>query len=80
MQLIVRYIFFSIKEINTLFYLFCKQKLRGTTEALHLLTKSNNSRFEFIFTNLVSGNTRHFTSVMGVHKYITAQSMCNRLV
>ncbi|CAH1402145.1 unnamed protein product [Nezara viridula] len=43
-------------------------KLRGTTEALHLLTKFNNSRFEFIFTNLVSGNTRHFTSVMGVHK------------
>ncbi|KAF6205795.1 hypothetical protein GE061_019969 [Apolygus lucorum] len=44
------------------------KKLKGTTEALHLLTKSNNSRFEFIFTNLVSGNTRHFTSVMGVHK------------
>ncbi|BES93493.1 bardet-Biedl syndrome 5 protein [Nesidiocoris tenuis] len=43
-------------------------KLKGTSEALHLLTKSNNSRFEFIFTNLVSGNTRHFTSVMGVHK------------
>lgn len=43
-------------------------KLRGTTEALHLLTKSNNARFEFIFTNLVLGNTRHFTSVMGVHK------------
>ncbi|KAK9499110.1 hypothetical protein O3M35_003617 [Rhynocoris fuscipes] len=43
-------------------------KLRGTTEALHLLTKVNNSRFEFIFTNLVSGSTRHFTSVMGVHK------------
>lgn len=49
-------------------------KLRGTTEALHLLTKFNNSRFEFIFTNLVSGNTRHFTSVMGVHKaYLSAR-------
>ncbi|XP_073984686.1 Bardet-Biedl syndrome 5 protein isoform X2 [Rhodnius prolixus] len=50
-------------------------KLRGTTEALHLLTKSNNSRFEFIFTNLVSGNTRHFTSVMGVHKaYLSSKA------
>ncbi|XP_054270756.1 Bardet-Biedl syndrome 5 protein homolog [Macrosteles quadrilineatus] len=43
-------------------------KLRGTTEALYILTKYGSSRFEFIFTNLVAGNTRHFTSVMGVHK------------
>ncbi|KAL1138760.1 hypothetical protein AAG570_008822, partial [Ranatra chinensis] len=50
-------------------------KLHGTTEALHLLTKSGNSRFEFIFTNLVSGNTRHFTSVMGVHKaYLSSRA------
>jgi len=40
------------------------------TEALHILTKSNNTRFEFIFTNLIAGNSRHFTSVMGVHKYV----------
>ena len=31
------------------------QKLRGQTEALYLLTRCNNTRFEFIFTNLVSG-------------------------
>ncbi|GLH13244.1 Bardet-Biedl syndrome 5 protein-like protein [Gryllus bimaculatus] len=43
-------------------------KLCGTTEALHILTKGNNSRFEFIFTNLVLGNARHLTSIMGVHK------------
>ncbi|KAE8749940.1 hypothetical protein FOCC_FOCC003410 [Frankliniella occidentalis] len=43
-------------------------KQRGMTEALYLLTKWNSSRFEFIFTNLVLGNRRHCTSVMGVHK------------
>jgi hypothetical protein len=46
------------------------QQLRGVTEALHILTKANNTRFEFIFTNLIAGNSRHFTSVMGVHKYV----------
>ncbi|EFA11133.1 Bardet-Biedl syndrome 5 protein homolog [Tribolium castaneum] len=49
-------------------------KLRGTTQALHILTSSNGTRFEFIFTNLVPGSTRHFTSVMGVHKaYISSK-------
>jgi len=47
------------------------------TEALHILTKSNNTRFEFIFTNLIAGNSRHFTSVMGVHKYV---NICTLLV
>jgi hypothetical protein len=46
------------------------QQLRGVTEALHILTKSNNTRFEFIFTNLIPENSRHFTSMMGVHKYV----------
>lgn len=32
------------------------------------MTKSNDTRFEFIFTNLIPGNSRHFTSVMGVHR------------
>ncbi|KAK3925737.1 Bardet-Biedl syndrome 5 protein-like protein [Frankliniella fusca] len=45
-------------------------KQRGMTEALYLLTKWNSSRFEFIFTNLVPGNRRHCTSVMGVHKVV----------
>ncbi|KAJ3623189.1 hypothetical protein MTP99_019432 [Tenebrio molitor] len=49
-------------------------KLRGTTQALHILTTSNGTRFEFIFTNLVPGSMRHFTSVMGVHKaYISSK-------
>ncbi|XP_044742090.1 Bardet-Biedl syndrome 5 protein homolog [Chrysoperla carnea] len=42
--------------------------LKGKTEALHILTSYKNSKFEFIFTNLIPGNYRHFTSVMGVHK------------
>ena len=44
-------------------------KLRGFAEALYILTKCNNTRFEFIFTNLVPGNSRLFTSVIGVYKY-----------
>jgi len=44
------------------------QKLRGQTEALYILTKSNNTRFEFIFTNLVPGSPRLFTSVIAVHR------------
>ncbi|KAJ8311265.1 hypothetical protein KUTeg_011183 [Tegillarca granosa] len=38
------------------------RKLRGTTEALYVLTKCNNTRFEFIFTNLVPGSPRLFTT------------------
>lgn len=34
-----------------------------------MLVMSDGTRFEFIFTNLVPGNMRHFTTVMGVHKY-----------
>ncbi|PSN44632.1 Bardet-Biedl syndrome 5 protein [Blattella germanica] len=54
-------------------------QLRGMTEALHILTKSNNTRFEFIFTNLIAGNSRHFTSVMGVHKAYTSSRMYREL-
>ena len=43
-------------------------KLRGVTEALYLLTKCNHTRFEFIFTNLLPGSPRLFTSVIGVYK------------
>ena len=39
-----------------MYTVFLFQKLRGTTEALYVLTKCNNTRFEFIFTNLVSYN------------------------
>ena len=43
-------------------------KLRGLTEALYILTKCNQTRFEFIFTNLVPETPRLFTSVIGVFK------------
>lgn len=52
-----------IYKLNALF-----QKLRGQTEALYILTKSNNTRFEFIFTNVVPGSPRLFTSVIAVHR------------
>ncbi|XP_051876035.1 Bardet-Biedl syndrome 5 protein homolog [Pristis pectinata] len=43
-------------------------KLRGQTEALYILTKSNNTRFEFIFTSVVPGSPRLFTTVIAVHR------------
>ncbi|XP_045594145.1 BBSome complex member BBS5 isoform X2 [Procambarus clarkii] len=54
-------------------------KLRGLTEALYILTKANNTRFEFIFTNLVPGSPRLFTSVMGVYKAYTSSKMYREL-
>ncbi|CAM9645713.1 BBSome complex member BBS5 [Petromyzon marinus] len=50
-------------------------KLRGQTEALYILTKCNNTRFEFIFTNLVPGSPRLFTSVMAVHRAYETSKM-----
>lgn len=54
-------------------------KLRGLTEALYLLTKCNHTRFEFIFTNLVPGNPRLFTSVIGVYKAYNSSKMYREL-
>lgn len=54
-------------------------KQRGMTEALYMLIKWNSSRFEFIFTNLVPGNRRHCTSVMGVHKAYASSRMYREL-
>lgn len=45
-----------------------QSRLRGTAESLYVLTKANDTRFEFIFTNLVPGSPRLFTSVIAVHK------------
>ncbi|OWF36293.1 Bardet-Biedl syndrome 5 protein homolog [Mizuhopecten yessoensis] len=45
-----------------------QSKLRGTTEALYVLTKCNTTRFEFIFTNLIPGSPRLFTTVIAVHR------------
>ncbi|KAF5272752.1 hypothetical protein FQA39_LY07779 [Lamprigera yunnana] len=50
-------------------------KLKGTTQALYIMTRSNGSRYEFIFTNLIPGSMRHFTSVTGVYKaYSTSKA------
>ncbi|XP_022080045.1 Bardet-Biedl syndrome 5 protein homolog [Acanthaster planci] len=43
-------------------------KLRGQTEALYILTRCNNTRFEFIFTSLVPGSPRLFTTIISVHR------------
>lgn len=41
-------------------------RLRGNTQALYVLTKFNNSRFEFIFTSLVKNSPRLFTTIQAV--------------
>ncbi|CAM9384731.1 unnamed protein product [Phaeothamnion confervicola] len=43
-----------------------RSKLRGSTQALCVLTKHENSRFEFIFTSLVNNSPRLFTTVQAV--------------
>ncbi|MFT7799524.1 Bardet-Biedl syndrome 5 protein homolog isoform X4 [Arapaima gigas] len=50
-------------------------KLRGLTEALYILTKCNNTRFEFIFTSVVAGSPRLFTSVVAVHRAYETSKM-----
>ncbi|KAG5875819.1 hypothetical protein JTB14_008133 [Gonioctena quinquepunctata] len=54
-------------------------RLKGTTQALQLLAMSHGTRYEFIFTNLIPGNTRHFTSVMGVHKAYNSSKLYREL-
>ncbi|KRT80859.1 hypothetical protein AMK59_5424, partial [Oryctes borbonicus] len=44
-----------------------------------MMTSSHGTRFEFIFTNLVPGNIRHFTSVMGVHKAYASSKLYREL-
>lgn len=50
-------------------------KLKGNTEALYILTRCNDTRFEFIFTNLVPGTPRLFTSVIAVHRAYETSKM-----
>ncbi|XP_014210145.1 Bardet-Biedl syndrome 5 protein homolog [Copidosoma floridanum] len=46
----------------------------GTTQALYILTSFKNCRYEFIFSNLDAKCTRHYTSVMGVHRaYVSSK-------
>ncbi|XP_037093681.1 Bardet-Biedl syndrome 5 protein homolog [Pollicipes pollicipes] len=61
----------TVKQVNS--------KLRGMTEALYILTKSGNTRFEFIFTNLTPGSQRLFTSVGGVYKAYTSSRLYREL-
>ncbi|XP_044765815.1 Bardet-Biedl syndrome 5 protein homolog [Coccinella septempunctata] len=49
----------NTKEVNS--------RVNSTAKTLHMLTMSNKTRFEFIFTNLVPGSTRLVT-VSGVHR------------
>ncbi|KAK6640909.1 hypothetical protein RUM44_012607 [Polyplax serrata] len=55
------------------------RKLRGPVEALYLLTKTANNKYEFIFTNLMPGTTRLFTSVTGVHRAYVSSKMYREL-
>jgi len=43
-------------------------RLRGPAQALYVLTKFGQSRFEFVFTNLVQNSPRLFTTVQAVHR------------
>ncbi len=43
-------------------------RLRGNTQALYVMTKYNNSKFEFVFTNLVRQSPRLFTTVQAVYR------------
>ncbi|DBA00927.1 TPA: hypothetical protein N0F65_006127 [Lagenidium giganteum] len=43
-------------------------KLRGNTQALYVMTKYANSRFEFIFTSLVKASPRLFTTIQAVFR------------
>ncbi|CAH1166825.1 unnamed protein product [Phyllotreta striolata] len=54
-------------------------KLRGTAQAIQLLTISTGTRYEFIFTNLIPGHTRHFTSITGVHKAYNSSRLYREL-
>ncbi|XP_067942594.1 Bardet-Biedl syndrome 5 protein homolog [Watersipora subatra] len=40
----------------------------GGASAMFVLTRFNNTRFEFIFTNLIPGSPRLFTSIIAVHR------------
>jgi len=45
-----------------------QSRLKGTTQGLYVMTKFNNSRFEFIFTSLVKNSPRLFTTAQAVFK------------
>ncbi|XP_058802061.1 Bardet-Biedl syndrome 5 protein homolog [Phymastichus coffea] len=56
----------TTKVINTLY--------GSTNQALYILTSFKNCRYEFVFSNLDTRSSRHYTSVMGVHRaYISSK-------
>ena len=57
-----------------------QSRLRGNTHALYVLTKFSNSRFEFVFTNLVRNSPRLFTTIQAVFRaYSISASACSAL-
>ncbi|XP_032067124.1 Bardet-Biedl syndrome 5 protein homolog [Thamnophis elegans] len=54
-------------------------RLRGQTEALYILTKCHNTHFEFIFTNVIPGSPRLFSSVISVHRAYETSKMYREL-
>ena len=45
-----------------------QSKARGTCDALFVMTRFNNARFEYIFTNIGSENPRLFTTVQALFR------------
>ncbi|CAH1714619.1 Bardet-Biedl syndrome 5 protein homolog isoform X1 [Aphis gossypii] len=54
-------------------------RLKGITEAIYIQAKYNGLRYEFVFTNLIPGNTRHFTSFIGVFKAYNSSRLYREL-
>ncbi|XP_063696029.1 Bardet-Biedl syndrome 5 protein homolog [Culicoides brevitarsis] len=54
-------------------------RLRGTTQALYILTVNNNSRFEFIFTNLTLTSRQNFGTVFDVYRLYQASPLYREL-
>ena len=52
-----------------------RSKLRGNTQALCVIAKFRNSRFEFIFTSLVKNSPRLFTTTQAVLKSYESSRM-----
>lgn len=50
----------SIKTVDS--------RLRGKTQGLNVMTKFNTNKFEFIFTSLVKGSPRLFTTIQAVYR------------
>jgi len=54
--------------VNNLSVRLVASKLRGSTQALIVMTRFNTTRYEFIFTSLVKSSPRLFTSVQAIYR------------